>query len=87
MQYNIEIYISGKKAKYGHHYNLDIEQTADELIEYDYFSEQYTLEELEFILEVAFTDCSPYLFLGEEFLCFKITRWNKEIYKDICHGK
>tara|TARA_R100001443_G_scaffold108643_1_gene119288 strand:+ start:10401 stop:10778 length:378 start_codon:yes stop_codon:yes gene_type:complete len=83
MQYNIEIYVDGKKAKYGHFFNLDIEEAADELIQYDYFSEKYTLEELEFLLEVGFTDCSPYLYLGCSLLNFKVTRWNKELYKDM----
>ena len=69
MTFNIEIYSNGNKARFGNLYNLDIESATQELLYYDYFSERYSEEEVEKILRLI----EKYIFMGEQFLSFKIT--------------
>ncbi len=69
MTFNIEIYSDGKKARFGNLYGLDLESASEELHYYDYFSEKYSIDEVEEIL----LSIQKYIYLGEQFLSFKIT--------------
>ncbi len=69
MSFNIEIYSNGNKARFGNLYGLDIESASEELHYYDYFSERYSEEEVEKIL----LSIEKNIFMGEQFLSFKIT--------------
>jgi len=50
-KYNITCNSDGRPSKYGNHYGIGLSEAVEELIYFDEFSEKYSEEELEAVLE------------------------------------
>jgi len=71
MLFNIEHYSDGLIRKFGNEYNLDLDEAVEDLIYYDFFSEQYTEDELKTYL----SELKPgYTMRGTRWSEFKITK-------------
>ena len=73
--FNIEQYSDGLLGAYGNHYGISLEEAVEELIYYNFWSEQYTEEELTEYLNKLSID---YHMRGTRWSEFKITKKESE---------